>query len=89
LKISSTVFKVFLYAKFKFLQIKKIQVLLYLYLRNLIGLITCLGASSGIGRSTAILFSKLGSKLTLVGRDEKALDETIASCENASKNEVN
>jgi hypothetical protein len=28
------------------------------------------------------LFSKLGSKLVLVGRDEKALDETIKSCEN-------
>ena len=44
-----------------------------------------LGASSGIGRATAILFSNLGSKLVLVGRDEKALDETIQSCSPQSK----
>jgi len=42
-----------------------------------------IGASSGIGRATAILFSKLGSKLTVVGRDEKALNETIENCQNS------
>lgn len=46
------------------------------------------GASSGIGRATAILFSQLGSKLVLVGRDEKALDETIQSCVTESKDDV-
>ena len=40
-----------------------------------------IGASSGIGRGTAVLFSRLGAKLVLVGRDENALDETINSCE--------
>jgi NADP-dependent 3-hydroxy acid dehydrogenase YdfG len=38
------------------------------------------GASSGIGRETAIEFSKLGAQLVLVGRNEAGLDETIASC---------
>ncbi len=41
------------------------------------------GASSGIGRATAILFSKLGSNLTVVGRDEKALNETVNNCQNS------
>ena len=39
-----------------------------------------LGASSGIGRATAILFSKLGSRLGLVGRNDKELDATINMC---------
>jgi NADP-dependent 3-hydroxy acid dehydrogenase YdfG len=47
-------------------------------LKNKISIIT--GASSGIGRETAVLFSKLGSKLTLVGRNEKELDATISEC---------
>lgn len=55
-------------------------------LHNKISIIT--GASSGIGRATAILFSKLGSKLVLVGRDEKALDETIQSCVTESKDDI-
>ena len=55
-----------------------------LKLNNKISIIT--GASSGIGRGTAIVFSKLGSKLTLVGRDEKALDETIRLCEAPQEN---
>jgi len=49
-------------------------------LSNKISIIT--GASSGIGRATAILFSQLGSRLALVGRDEKSLDETIKTCSN-------
>lgn len=57
-----------------------------LKLNNKISIIT--GASSGIGRGTAIVFSKLGSKLTLVGRDEKALDETIRLCEAPQENIV-
>jgi NAD(P)-dependent dehydrogenase (short-subunit alcohol dehydrogenase family) len=34
------------------------------------------GASSGIGRSTAILLSRLGAKLILVARDGQRLEET-------------
>lgn len=39
------------------------------------------GASSGIGKATAILFSKLGSDLVVLGRDETALDDTLSKCE--------
>jgi len=34
------------------------------------------------------LFFSLGSKLVLVGRSDEALNETIESCNNESKNEV-
>ena len=34
------------------------------------------GASSGIGRETAILLSQLGAQVVLLGRDEKRLAET-------------
>jgi len=37
------------------------------------------GASSGIGRATAILFADQGAKVALVGRDKKALEETLKS----------
>ena len=47
-----------------------------------------IGASSGIGKATAILFSNLGSKLVLVGRDEEALNETITACNTESKDQV-
>ncbi len=39
------------------------------------------GASSGIGRATAILVSKLGAKIIACGRDENRLDETLSKCE--------
>ncbi|OXB00995.1 short-chain dehydrogenase [Flavobacterium plurextorum] len=39
------------------------------------------GASSGIGRSTAISLSKKGAKLVLISRTEEKLKEVIASCE--------
>lgn len=42
------------------------------------------GASSGIGRATAVLFAKLGSRLALVARDEKRLQETLDECRQAS-----
>ena len=57
-----------------------------LSLINKVSIIT--GASSGIGRETAILFSKLGSKLVLVARDETALDSTIQSCEAKNSNDI-
>lgn len=34
------------------------------------------GASSGIGREAAIVFSKLGAKIILLARDQKRLEET-------------
>ena len=39
------------------------------------------GASSGIGAATAILFSKLGAKLALCGRNEDNLKRTAEECE--------
>ncbi|CAL8076256.1 unnamed protein product [Calicophoron daubneyi] len=38
------------------------------------------GASSGIGKATAILFAKLGARLALVGRNEQRLTETASAC---------
>jgi len=40
------------------------------------------GASSGIGRETAIVLSRLGAALALLGRDEVTLKETLCSLEN-------
>lgn len=54
-----------------------------LSLKNKASIIT--GASSGIGKATAILFSKLGSDLVILGRDEKALDDTISKCDPKAK----
>lgn len=56
-------------------------------LKGKVALIT--GASSGIGRATAILFSKLGSSLILNGRNEEKLDDTIVECEKSGNCEVN
>lgn len=39
------------------------------------------GASRGIGRETAILFSKLDAKLTLIARNEEGLNETLGLLE--------
>jgi len=36
------------------------------------------GASSGIGRDTAVLLSELGARLVLTGRDPARLDDTLA-----------
>ena len=55
-------------------------------LENKVVIIT--GASSGIGRATAVFFSTLGPKLVLTGRNEDALNETINACHPDSKNEV-
>ncbi|XP_022828674.1 uncharacterized protein LOC111358023 [Spodoptera litura] len=45
------------------------------------------GASSGIGAATAIAFAKHGAKLSLVGRDEVRLLQTVNKCVEVS-NEV-
>lgn len=39
------------------------------------------GASSGIGRETALLLGRLGARLVLAGRDERRLAETLALLE--------
>lgn len=43
------------------------------------------GASSGMGRATAILLSQIGAKVVLVGRNESKLHETIAGMEEPEK----
>ncbi|KAK6617696.1 hypothetical protein RUM44_005284 [Polyplax serrata] len=45
------------------------------------------GASSGIGRETAIKFSKLGASLALSGRNSSALDEVSKECGKAAQKE--
>lgn len=42
------------------------------------------GASSGIGAATAILFSKLGAKLSLNGRNKDNLENVCKKCEEVS-----
>ncbi|AMV18183.1 SDR family NAD(P)-dependent oxidoreductase [Planctomyces sp. SH-PL14] len=39
------------------------------------------GASSGIGRAAAILLSRVGGRVVLVGRDRTRLDETLSAME--------
>jgi NAD(P)-dependent dehydrogenase (short-subunit alcohol dehydrogenase family) len=41
------------------------------------------GASSGLGKASAILLAKCGARLTLIGRDEARLEETRAQLEPA------
>ncbi|ESP04767.1 hypothetical protein LOTGIDRAFT_109554, partial [Lottia gigantea] len=47
------------------------------------------GASSGIGRGTAVHFAKLGSKLSLHGRDGATLEETATLCIEAGASKDN
>ncbi|XP_015783764.1 uncharacterized protein LOC107361448 [Tetranychus urticae] len=51
-------------------------------LNNKVALIT--GSSDGIGAATAILFSSLGAKVSIVGRDQSKLDKVAAECESKS-----
>lgn len=46
------------------------------------------GASSGIGRSTAILCSQLGARLTITGRNNIRLNETLSLLEGENHNSV-
>ncbi|HEX9653864.1 MAG TPA: glucose 1-dehydrogenase [bacterium] len=50
-------------------------------LKEKVALIT--GASSGIGKETALLFAREGAKVTLVARNEKALHQVGAEIENS------
>ncbi|XP_067951447.1 3-oxoacyl-[acyl-carrier-protein] reductase FabG-like [Watersipora subatra] len=50
-------------------------------MQNKVVLVT--GASSGIGKATAIHFALLGSKLVITGRNESALQETAGACKGA------
>ncbi len=40
----------------------------------------CPGASSGIGAATAVLFSRLGADLILMGRNEANLQRVAEQC---------
>ncbi|XP_076371861.1 3-oxoacyl-[acyl-carrier-protein] reductase FabG-like isoform X2 [Tachypleus tridentatus] len=42
------------------------------------------GATSGIGRATAVLFSRLGAKLALTGRNQENLAKSAEECEAVS-----
>ncbi|CAH8862463.1 unnamed protein product [Trichobilharzia szidati] len=46
------------------------------------------GASSGIGRATAVLFAELGACIALVARDKTRLEETQQACIKAAQKEV-
>lgn len=47
------------------------------------------GASSGIGKGTAILLSNLGASLIISGRDENGLNDTISKCKPEMRPSVN
>ena len=43
------------------------------------------GASSGIGRATAVYFAELGAKLAITGRDGDELQKTQELCQGSNK----
>ncbi|GMR41454.1 hypothetical protein PMAYCL1PPCAC_11648 [Pristionchus mayeri] len=45
------------------------------------------GSSNGIGRGTAVLFAKQGSKVTITGRNAASLEETKRLCKEAGAKE--
>lgn len=45
------------------------------------------GASSGIGRETALHFARLGAHLSICGRNAAALAETVSQCEGQKKDQ--
>jgi NAD(P)-dependent dehydrogenase (short-subunit alcohol dehydrogenase family) len=47
-----------------------------------------LGASSGIGAGTAILFCKLGAEVAITGRNVDNLAKTAAECEKGNGKKV-
>jgi NAD(P)-dependent dehydrogenase (short-subunit alcohol dehydrogenase family) len=47
-------------------------------------LVLITGASSGIGRATAVVLSRMGARLILSGRRIEAIEETRAACENCA-----
>jgi len=46
------------------------------------------GASSGIGRETAILLSKLGAKLIIIARNKERLRDTINSLDGEGHTDI-
>ncbi|GAI98647.1 unnamed protein product, partial [marine sediment metagenome] len=46
------------------------------------------GASSGIGRETAILLSKLGAKLIIIARNKEKLRDTINSLDGEGHTDI-
>jgi len=54
---------------------------------NLVGKVALItGASSGIGRATALLFSRLGASISLSGRNVDNLEQVAAACGDISGN---
>lgn len=51
-------------------------------------LILVTGASSGIGRATALVLSRLGARILLTGRREPALQETLLAMDEPKKHSV-
>lgn len=51
--------------------------------------LTILGASSGIGAGTAILFCKLGAEVAITGRNVENLSRTADECEKNNGKKVN
>ncbi|XP_076373011.1 3-oxoacyl-[acyl-carrier-protein] reductase FabG-like [Tachypleus tridentatus] len=49
---------------------------------------TAQGASSGIGRATAVLFSSLGARLALTGRNQENLTKSSLECETVSPYDI-